>query len=151
MSLISKILNCLFSVFIFTQLDLQDTYIYISIKKSDKWKTAFCMWYKHYKYQVLLFELTNIFITFQVYINKTLSSLLDVCCIVYLDNILIYSQFRDQHQCHVCVVLECLRKYWLYVKLSKCSFEVDTVNFLDFIISPRGLKIKRSHIQIILE
>ena len=48
-------------------------------------------------------------------------------------------------------VLEHLHKYWLYVKLSKCNFEIDTVNFLDFIISPRGIKMKRSCIQTVLK
>src|SRR5215471_21252714 len=109
------------------------------------------MQYKHYKYQVLLFRLANASVTFQVYINKTLSSLLDVCCVVYLDDILIYLQSRDQHQHHVCAVLKHLHKYQLYAKLSKCNFGVDTVNFLDFIISPRGIEMKRSRIQTVLK
>ena len=88
---------------------------------------------------------------FQVYINKTLDDLLDVCCVVYLNNILIYSQSRNQHQHHVRAVLEHLHKYWLYAKLSKCSFGIDTVNFLGFIISLRSLEMERSRIQAVLE
>ena len=75
----------------------------------------------------MLFNLTNMSVIFQVYINKTLSDLLDVCCIIYLDDILIYFNFKKQHCYHIHKVLECLHKYRLYVKISKCSFEIDTV------------------------
>jgi len=111
LSLIDKILNWLAGASIFTQLDLWDAYHHVHIKKSDKWKTVFHMQYEHYEYQVLLFELTNMLVMFQVYINKTLSSLLDVCCVVYLNDILIYSNFGLEHHHHVRAMLEQLYKY----------------------------------------
>src|SRR6266480_4261223 len=99
----------------------------------------------------MLFELANVPVTFQIYINKTLSDLLDVCCIVYLNDILIYSTSRGEHHCHVQTVLKCLQKYRLYVKLSKCTFEVDTVNFLSFVISLHEIQMKNSCIKVILK
>ena len=111
LSLIDKILNWLASASIFTQLNLWNAYHYICIKKSNKWKTAFHIQYKHYEYQVLLFELMNVPVMFQVYINKILSSLLDICCVVYLNDILIYSNSELEHCYHVCVMLEQLCKY----------------------------------------
>jgi hypothetical protein len=55
---------------------------------------------------VLLFGLSNIPATFQAYINKALSDLLDTCCIVYLDNILIYSNSEEEYQYHIGIVME---------------------------------------------
>ena len=106
LSLINKILNQLVSASIFMQLNLWNAYHHVCIKKSDEWKITFHMQYEHYEYQVLLFKLTNVPVMFQVYINKTLSSLLDICCIIYLNDILIYSNSRLKHHYHVHVMLE---------------------------------------------
>ena len=67
------------------------------------------------------FSLTNAPAQFQALINKTLAGLVDVSCIVYLDNILIFSNTIEQHVQHVKEVLKRLRKAKLYVKLSKCK------------------------------
>ena len=137
--LIDKTLNQLFSVSIFTQLDFKNVYYCIYIKEDNKWKTVFCTCYEYYEYQVVFFSLTNISIMFQVYINKTLSNLLNICCIVYLNDILIYSNLKKQHYCHICKVLEYLHKYRFYVKISKYFFKIDIVNFLNFIVSSHSI------------
>ncbi len=62
------------------------------IREGDKWKTAFRTRYGHFKYQVLLFGLTNASAIFQGYINKILAEKLDVFVIVDLDDILIYTE-----------------------------------------------------------
>ncbi len=62
------------------------------IKKGDKWKTAFITHYSHFKYQVISFWLTNVPATFQGYINKILAEKFDIFVIVYLDDILIYTE-----------------------------------------------------------
>jgi len=56
-------------------------------------------------------------------------------CVVYLNNILIYSQLKEEHKCHVCEILEQLQHYKLFVNLKKCVFSTDTVEFLRFIVS----------------
>ena len=147
--LISETLDRLSGAKIFTQLDLRDAYHRIRIKKGDEWKTAFRTRYGHYEYQVMPFGLANAPATFQAYINRALSGLLDVCCVVYLDDILIYSQSLEEHRRAVRLVLERLRKYRLYAKLSKCAFEVDTVNFLGYVISPDGVGMERSRVETI--
>ena len=75
----------------FTQLDLTSAYYQMRIRKGDKWKTAFRTQYGHFKYQVMLFGLTNALATFQQYINNILAEKLDIFVIVYLDDILIYT------------------------------------------------------------
>ena len=147
--LVSETLDRLSGAKIFTQLDLRDAYHRIRIREGDEWKTAFRTRYGHYEYQVMPFGLANAPATFQAYINRALSDLLDICCVVYLDDILIYSQSDEQHEEHVRMVLERLRKFRLYAKLSKCAFKTDTVNFLGFVITPRGIEMEKSRIETI--
>ena len=82
------------------------------------------------------FGLVNVPVTFQAYINRALAGLVDVICIVYLNDILIYSDDPASHQRHVVEVLECLQKHRLFAKLFKCKFDVDTVEFLGFVLGP---------------
>ena len=93
----SKILDRLSSAKIYTKLDLRDTYHCIWIKEGKEWMTAFQTRYGYFKYTVMLFGLANAPATFQVYINCALSNLLDICCIVYLDDILIFLNSKEEH------------------------------------------------------
>ena len=68
------------------------------------------------------FGLTNAPAQFQAYINHALVGLIDVTCIVYLDDILIYSDTEEDHIQHVGEVLRRLREAKLYIKLSKCEW-----------------------------
>ncbi len=76
----------------FTQIDLTNAYHRMRIREGDEWKTAFRTRYSHFEYQVMPFGLTNAPATFQGYINKILAEKLDVFVIVYLDDILIYTE-----------------------------------------------------------
>ena len=86
----------------FTQLDLASTYDRIRIRKGDEWKTAFHTTYGDFEYQVMSFDLSNAPASFQGYINKILANKLDIFVIVYLDDILIYTE--NPGQPHVDVV-----------------------------------------------
>ena len=83
----------------FIQLDLTSAYHQMKIKEGNKYKTAFKIRYGHFEYQVMLFKLSNTPASFQEYINKILAKKLDVFVIVYLDDILIYTE--DKNQGHV--------------------------------------------------
>ena len=76
----------------FTQLDLTSAYHRMRIKEGDEWKTAFRTRYGHFEYQVMPFGLSNAPASFQGYINKILAEKLDIFVIVYLDDILIYTE-----------------------------------------------------------
>ena len=134
----------------FTKLDLTDVYYWIRIKKGGKWKTAFRTRYGHYEYYVMPFSLANAPATFQSYINKCLAKKLDVFCIVYLDDILIYTSEKGaKHKEAVRWVLEQLRKYGLYANLKKCRFGTDEVHFLGYIVSPSGIHMEPERIESI--
>jgi hypothetical protein len=90
---------------VFTKLDLRNAYHRLRIKEGDEWKTAFKTRYGLFEYIVMPFSLTNAPTTFQAYIYKALSYLVDSICIVYLDDILIYSKDEREHEKHVKMVL----------------------------------------------
>src|ERR1700722_19541014 len=71
--------------------------------------------------------------------NNIFADMVDICVIIYLDDILVYSDNIDQHRTHVREVLRRLREKGLYVGAHKCSFHQDTVEYLGYILSPTGL------------
>jgi hypothetical protein len=133
--LISETLNWLSSAKIFIKLNLKDVYHCICICVSNEWKTVFHTHYGHFEYLIMSFELANAPATFQAYINWALAEHMNFICVVYLNDILIYSQLKEEHKHHVCEILEQLQHYKLFVNLRKCVFFTDTVEFLRFIVS----------------
>jgi len=77
---------------IFTKLDLKDGFHLIRIRKGDEWKTAFRTRYGYYQYRVMPFGLVNVPATFQTLMNEILREFLDQGVVVYINDILIYSQ-----------------------------------------------------------
>ena len=75
--------------------------------------------------------------------------LIDVCMLVYLDNILIYSNSEEEHLWHVCEVLCHLRQHNLYTCANKCFFHVQKVKYLGYILSPSGLTMAADEFQVI--
>jgi hypothetical protein len=149
--LINETLDRLVGAKRYTKLDLKDAYHRIRIKAGDEWKTAFRTRYGHFEYRVMPFGLANAPATFQAYINKALHGLLDDICVVYLDDILIYSHEEERHEEHVRRVLERLQQYSLFANLKKCVFDVDEVEFLGFIVGTKGVSVDRSRIETIAE
>jgi Reverse transcriptase (RNA-dependent DNA polymerase)/RNase H-like domain found in reverse transcriptase len=149
--LISEILDRVVSAKCYTRIDLCNAYHRIRIRSGDEWKISFRTRYGQFEYQVLPFGLANAPATFQMYINWALQGLVDITCIVYLDDILIFSVNLEDHHRHVTEVLRRLHKYGLYVKLSKCQFGVNTVDFLGYVLSPGGIAMERSRVDMIAE
>ena len=85
-------------------------------------KTAFRTQYGHYEFLVMPFRLTNALAAFMDLINCVFQSFLDRFVVVFIDDILVYSKDREDHDTHLRVVLETLRKEQLYAKMSKCEF-----------------------------
>ena len=86
---------------------------------------------------------------FQRFMNDIFSDLLDVSMIIYLDDILIYSNNPADHKKHVCKVIRCLHENGLYARLDKCCFSEDTVKYLGFIPSKDRLKMDPFKVQTI--
>ncbi|ESK81863.1 hypothetical protein Moror_9615 [Moniliophthora roreri MCA 2997] len=118
---------------------------------SDEWKTAFRTRYGSYQWNVIPKGLTNAPAAFQHFINSIFADLLDVCVVVYLDNILIYSENMDNHEKHVKEVLRQLKKHSLYCNPKKCEFHVSECEFLGFILSPDGFRMAEDKVRAITD
>ena len=149
--LISEILDRINGAQFFSKLDIKDAYHRIRIKEGDEWKTAFRTRYGHYEYVVLPFGLTNAPATFQHYIHTALQGLVDITCVAYMDDVLVFSRTREEHTRHLREVLARLRRAQLYANPHKCKFFEDEVEFLGFIIGRDGVRMDSSRIATVRE
>lgn len=125
----------------FSRIDLISGFYQIRVAEADVEKTAFRTRYGHYEYMVLPMGLTNAPATFMHLMNETFRDYLDDFVLCFLDDVLIYSDTLEEHERHVRLVLERLRKVKLYAKLSKCEFFMKEVEFLGHRIGADGLKV----------
>jgi len=140
LQLISEALDTLGGAKYFTKLHIKDAYHNIRIREGDEWKTPFSTKLGTYKYLVMPFGLCNAPAAFQRWINEVLMEHIDMCCIIYLDAVLIYSNALEQHRKDISNILEAIRKSGMKVKLSECKFHQSETEYLGFIIGQEGVK-----------
>jgi hypothetical protein len=133
-------LNNLKGMKYFTKIDIVSAFNNVRMKAGQEYLTAFRTRFGLYESLVMPFGLTGAPATFQRFINDTLRDYLDVFCTVYLDDILIYSQNRDEHTQHVRQVLERLNHAGLYANAKKCEFFQSEVKFLGLIVGKDGIR-----------
>jgi hypothetical protein len=105
---------------IFTKIDLKNGYNLIQIKPGDEWKMVFKTQYRLYEYTVMPFGLSNTPATFQNMMNYIFQDLLDLGLIVYLDDILIYAEIEEEHDCIITNILKYLIENGLAILQDKC-------------------------------
>ncbi|QRW15631.1 Retrotransposable element Tf2 protein [Rhizoctonia solani] len=131
---------------IFSKFDLKAGYNLVQIKEGDEWKTAFKTKYGLFEYLVMPFGLTNAPAAFQDMMNEIFRDLLDVYVIIYLDNILVFSLNKKDHEAHVREVLKRLQDNNLFCNIEKCHFHVKRIDYLGFIISEFGIEVDQSKV-----
>ncbi|GJY81227.1 putative reverse transcriptase domain-containing protein [Tanacetum coccineum] len=120
----------------FSKIDLRSGYHQLRVHKDDIPKTAFRTRYRHFEFTVMPFGLTNAPAVFMDLMNRVCKPYLDKFVIIFIDDILVYSKSKDEHEVHLRLVLELLKKEELYAKFSKCEFWLQEVKFLDVTWSP---------------
>jgi len=138
--LISEALDTLGGAKYFTKLDIKDAYHNIRIREGDEWKTTFSTKLRTYEYLVMPFGLCNALAALQRWINEVLVKHSNMCCIVNLDDVLIYSNTLQQHRKDVSNILEAIRTSGMKVKPSKCKFHQSETEYQGFIIGREGVK-----------
>ncbi|KAI3754801.1 hypothetical protein L1987_54592 [Smallanthus sonchifolius] len=106
----------------FSKIDLRSGYHQLRVLDEDIPKTAFRSRCGHYEFMVMPFGLTNAPVVFMDLMNRVCKPYLDKFVIVFIDDILIYSKTKAEHEQHLRLILELLKKEQLYAKLSKCEF-----------------------------
>ncbi|GJY47847.1 putative reverse transcriptase domain-containing protein [Tanacetum coccineum] len=122
----------------FYKIDLRSGYHQLHVHEYDIPKTAFRMRYGHFEFTVMPFGLTNAPTVFIDLMNQVCKPYLDKFVIVFIDDILIYSKMKEEHEVHLKLVLELLRKEKLYAKFSKCEFWLHEVHFLGHVVNQSG-------------
>jgi hypothetical protein len=149
--LIKETLNNLQGMKYFSKIDIISAFNNVRMKEGHEKLTAFLTRFGLFESLVMPFGLTGAPATFQRFINDSLRDYLDQFCSAYLDDILIYSKTREEHEEHVRKVLQRLREAGLYAKLSKCEFFVTETKFLGLIVGRDGFKMDPEKVRTILE
>ena len=111
------------------------------IRKEDVPKTTFKTCYGQYEFLVMSFGLTNAQAAFMDLMNRVFKPFLDQFLIVFINDILVYSKGKEEHEQHLRVVLQTLRNQQLYAKFFKCEFWLENVTFLRHVISKEGIQV----------
>ncbi|GJU77493.1 putative reverse transcriptase domain-containing protein [Tanacetum coccineum] len=136
------------SVRVFSKIDLRSGYHQLRVKDEDIPKTTFITRYGHYEFQVMPFGLTNAPAVFIDLMNRVCKPYLDKFVIVFIDDILIYSRNKEEHEDHLRIILELHKKEKLYAKLSKCDFWISIVQFLRNVIDNQGIHVDPTKIKL---
>ncbi|GJQ99940.1 putative reverse transcriptase domain-containing protein [Tanacetum coccineum] len=134
---------------IYSKIDLRSGYHQLRVREEDIPKTAFRTRYGHYEFQVMSFGLTNAPAVFMDLMNRVCKPYLDKFVIVFIDDILIYSKSKKEHEEHLRQILKLLKKEELYAKFSKCEFWISRVQFLGYVIDCRGIHVDPAKIESI--
>jgi hypothetical protein len=123
---------------LFSKIDLDAAFWQVAMTEESKPKTAFGCRYGHYEYNVMPMGLKNSPATFTTLMNEIFVDLADRGVLIYLDDILIYSETEVEHKKLLAEVFERLKKHQLYPKLKKCEFFRSEIDFLGFTIDKNG-------------
>ncbi|KAJ0591942.1 putative nucleotidyltransferase, Ribonuclease H [Helianthus annuus] len=133
----------------YSKIDLRSGYHQLRIQEESIPKTAFRTRYGHYEFLVMPFGMTNAPAVFMDLMNRVCKPYLDKFVIVFIDDILIYSKLKEEHEQHLRAILELLKKEKLHTKFSKCEFWLREVQFLGHVVNGNGIHVDPAKIEAI--
>ena len=147
--LISNLLNSSCKAWVYSKINLCHAYHLVCITNSNEQKTTFRTCYESFQQSVIPFGLTDTPMAFQQLMNNIFSNLLNIYVVIYLDDILIYSNDMSKYHWHMKKVLKHLCKAGLYAKAEKYKFHSKLVEYLGYILSSSGLTMSNDKLKII--
>ena len=133
-------------------MDLRWGYNNVRIKEEDKWKVVFTTLEGLFKPLVMFFGLTNLPATFQTMMNELLRDLINTEKVAaFIDNVIVETEMEEGHDEIVAEVIRRLEENNLYVKPEKYKWKVREVGFLEVVIGPEGIKMKKEKMKGVLE
>jgi hypothetical protein len=148
---INLLFNQLIGTQVFSKIDLHSVYHQIKIREEDIPKTAISTRYSLYEYLVMSFGLINAPTHFMYLMNSIFMEELDKFVVVFIDDILVFSKSRKEHEEHLHIVLQRLHDHQLYAKFSKCEFWLTKVQFLGHVVSSEGISMDLSKVREVLD
>ncbi|GJR01790.1 putative reverse transcriptase domain-containing protein [Tanacetum coccineum] len=133
----------------FSKIDHRSRNHQLRVYEDDIPKTAFRTRYGHFEFTMMPFSLTNAPAVFMYLMNRVCRPYIDKFVIMFIDDILIYSKTREEHEMHLGLVLELPKKEKLYAKFSKCEFWLQEVQFLGHVINGDGIHVDLSKIEVV--
>ncbi|GKE43212.1 putative nucleotidyltransferase, ribonuclease H [Tanacetum coccineum] len=146
---IDNLLDQLQGLQYFSKIDLRSRYHQLRVHEDDIPTTAFRTRYGHFEFTVMPFGFTNVPTIFMDLMNRVCRPYIDKFVIVFIDDILIYSKTREEHEVQLGLVLEFLKKEKLYAKFFKCEFWLREVKFLRHVINGDGIHVYHSKIEAV--
>ena len=146
---VDDLLDRLHGAKVFSSLDLLSGYHRVRLRPEDQPKTAFRTPLGLFEFKVLPFGLTNAVSVFSSVMNDVFKDMVGRNVLIYLDDILVYSQTPEEHLVHLRAVLERLRVHHLSAKLSKCDFNKPEVHFLGHVVSAEGVHVDPRKTQVV--
>ena len=135
---------------VYSKIDLLIGYHQLRVREVDIPKTTFRTRYGHFEFTVMPFGLTNASAAFMDLMHRVFQPYLDQFVVVFVNNILIYSQPEEKHEDHLRIVLQALRDHQLYAKFSKCEFWLTKVKFLGHIVSASGVSVDPEKVEAVM-
>ncbi|GKE70245.1 putative reverse transcriptase domain-containing protein, partial [Tanacetum coccineum] len=132
-----------------SEIDLWSGYYQLRVHEDDILKTTFRTRYGHFEFTVMPFGLMNAPAAFMDLMNRVCRPYLDKFVIMFIDDILIYSKTKEEHEMHLGLVLDLLKKEKLYAKLYKCEFWLREVSFLGHVINGDGIQVDPTKIEAV--
>nr|GEV17639.1 hypothetical protein [Tanacetum cinerariifolium] len=133
----------------FLKIDLRSGYHQLRVRSKDIPKTAFHTRYGHYEFLVTPFGLTNDLAVFIDLMNWVFHDYLNKFVVVFIDDILVYSKSKEEHEQHLRTVLVILREKKLYAKFSKCEFWLERVSFFGHVVSAKGIEVDPAKLEVV--
>ena len=147
---IDDLFDQLRGVRVYSKIDLRTGYNQLRVRDTDIPKTMFRTHYGHFKFMVMPFGLTNAPTAFIDLMHRVFQPYLDQFVVVFVDDILIYSQSEWEHEYHLRIVLQLLRDHQLYAKFSKCEFWLTEMRFLGHVVSASGVSVGPEKVEAIM-
>ena len=135
---------------VYSKIDLHTGYHQLRAREIDIPKTVFRTRYGHFEFTVMPFGLTNAPTAFMDLMHRVFQPYLDQLVVVFVDDILIYSQSEWEHEYHLRIVLQLLRDHQLYAKFSKCKFWLTEVRFLGHVESASGVSVDPEKVKAVM-
>ena len=135
---------------VYSKIDLRTGYHQLRVRETDIPKTTFRTRYGHFESAVMPFGLTNALAAFTDLVLRVFQPYLDQFVVVFMDDILIYSQSEWGHEYHLRIVLQLLRDHQLYAKFSKFEFWLTEVIFLGHVVSAPGVSVDLEKVKAVM-